>query len=576
VENRATKPFASIQYLSTYCRSTFALLTFALLVVAAGQAGAFPGSLNDWQDRYGAASASGDNAGCQLCHVNANGGDPWNGYGWDIRDALVKPDCDLNSNGDVSNSEAYFCVELDNSDGDGSGVDNATEIGLSTQPGWTDGPFNVSYFKSGLTSANNLPPTDIGKLDPDGTEPPPEPPPPPPDDDADVPPGQLIRDTIVVRPGDSIQAAIDRAKPGTRIYILAGVYRELSDPTNGLNITKNGIRLIGQKATGKRVVLENAGNQRNGIVVVPEDRVDCMGCHTDLSPPFPVKPGVEPGLKMREPMMQDFEIRNITIRGFDNNGLFTENVDGFKIIDVESVDNLNYGIFPTLSKNGLITHSRSTGSATDSGIWVETSENVVVSYNYVADNVNGFEVSNSDDITLVHNEATNNTLGFSILLLPDIFDDRAGAKRIDVRDNYTHDNNRLNTARPGSILSFVPRGIGILYLGVDESLIMNNRIEDNDFVGIAIADYCLTVLGTPFDCASDPSITFEFLADQAARENRVVENILIDNGTNPDPDNPFAFAASDLSLLTLNATNCYEDNVFTTFFSIIGVLPACP
>jgi len=69
-----------------------------------------------------------------------------------------------------------------------------------------------------------------GPLDPDGTEPPP--PLPPPDDDADLPPGQLIRDTIVVRPGDSIQAAIDRAEPGTRIFIQAGVYREVQNPTN--------------------------------------------------------------------------------------------------------------------------------------------------------------------------------------------------------------------------------------------------------------------------------------------------------------------------------------------------------
>jgi parallel beta-helix repeat protein len=557
-------------------------------------ASAFPQGLNDWQARYGAISASGDNADCQLCHVNANGGDPWNGYGWDIGDALADLDCDINFDGDVSNDEAFFCVEMDNSDGDGSGIDNWTETGLSTQPGWTEGPFNTFYFKSGLTTTNNLPPTDIGKLDPDGTEPPPPEPPLPPDDDADLPPGQLIRHTIVVRPGDSIQAAIDRAQPGTRIYILAGVYREVSNPTNGLNITKNGIRLIGQRATGKRVIFENAGNQRNGIVVVPEDRVECMSCHSDMAPPFPVLPGVEPGLKMREPMMTGFEIRHITIRGFDNNGLFTENVDGFKIIDVVSEDNVNYGIFPTLSKNGLITHSKATGSYTDSGIWVETSENVVVTHNYVADNVNGIEVSNSDDILLAHNEATNNTIGAAILLLPDIFDDRAGAKRIDMRDNYIHDNNKPNTARPGSILSFIPPGIGILYLGVDDSLIYRNHVENNDFVGIAVSDYCLPLRGTPFQCTDepplgvpdvpfdppfDPSITPEFLADQSAANNAVVENVLVNNGTNPD-EGPFTPFAADLSLLTFgNWGNCFENNDFETWFSTLGdppgILPPC-
>jgi len=565
-------------------RSAFAFSLGALLVVAAIRAGAFPQTLNAWEARYD-ASSSGDTAACQLCHANANGGDPWNGYGWDLRESLADPSCDLNGNGVISNDEAFFCVELLNSDADGSGNDNVMEIGLSTQPGWTNDAFNTFYFRSGSVTANNLPPGNIGKLDPDGTEPPPPPPPPPPDDDAKLPPGQLKRNTIVVKPGDSIQAAIDRAEPYTRIYILAGVYRELQNPTNGLNITKNGIRLIGQSAPGKRVVFENAGSQRNGIVVVPPDRADCMSCHSDMAPPFPVLPGVEPGLKMRNPMMADFEIRNITIRGFRNNGLFTENLDGFKIINVESVDNTNYGIFPTLSKNGLVTHSRAVGSNTDSGIWVETSENVVVTHNVVEENVNGFEVSNSDDVLVAHNESKNNTIGAAILLLPDIFDDRAGAKRIDLRDNYIHDNNMPNTARPGSILSFIPSGLGVLYLGVDDSLISRNRIENNDFVGIAVVDYCLPLIGTPFQCPppfgipglpSDPTVTPEFLADQFAANNRVEENVLINNGTNPQPG-PFQPFAADLSLLTFgDEGNCYEENIFTTFVSTLGFLPACP
>jgi parallel beta-helix repeat protein len=113
-------------------------------------------------------------------------------------------------------------------------------------------------------------------------------------------------------------------------------------------------------------------------------------------------------------MMTGFEIRNITIRGFRNKGLFTENVDGFKIIDVESVDHRNYGIFPALSKDGIVTHSRAVGSDIDSGIWVETSENVVVTHNLVEGNVNGIEVSNSDDILVAHNEARENKVGAAV------------------------------------------------------------------------------------------------------------------------------------------------------------------
>ncbi|MBT8137970.1 MAG: right-handed parallel beta-helix repeat-containing protein [Gammaproteobacteria bacterium] len=555
-------------------RTTAVLIGLGTLL-AAGSAGAFPQTLNAWQDRYAATSDSGNNAGCQLCHVNGNGGSPWNGYGWNILEALAETGCDLNGNGIVSNAEAFFCVELENSDG--TGVDNIMEIGVSTQPGWTEGPFNTWYTRSG-TVDGNLPPDVIGPLDPDGTEPPPPPPPEPPDDDADLPPGQLKRKTIVVNRGQSIQQAIDRARPGTRIYIKAGTYRELQNPTNGLEISKSGITLVGQRTPNKKVILENAGNQRNGIVVVPEDRTACMSCHSDLAPPFPLRVRMQEGMQMRDPMMHGIEIRNITIQGFRNNGLFTENVDGFRIIGVESINNRNYGIFPTLSKNGLISHSKAVGSDLDSGIWVETSENVVVRNSEVSGNVNGLEVSNSDDITLAYNESHDNTVGAAILLLPDIFDDRPGANRIELRGNHIHSNNKPNTARPGSILSFVPSGTGVLYLGVDNSTITNNLIENNDFVGVAIADYCLTVTATPFDCFAgmDSSITPEFLADQSATNNMVIDNVVLNNGTNVDPGNPFGFAAADLSLLSVDPSNCYSGNVFQTAFSILGVLPPCP
>ncbi len=553
-------------------RTILVLLAALALSLVGTEAGAFPGTLNDWQARYGAASASGDAAACQLCHANANGGSPWNAYGWDLRLALGDVTCDLDLNGTVSNAEAFFCVELLNSDEDGSNYDDITEIGLETQPGWTEGPFNTIYSRAGAIPGQ-LPPLGIGPLDPDGTEPPPPPPPPPPTGEEDLPPGQLKRRTIVVKPGQSIQAAIDRASYGTRIYVLAGVYHETADPTNGLNITKSGIRLIGQTTPKKRVVLENAGNQRNGIVVVPDDRQDCMGCHSDMAPPFPLHPGVPKGLKMREPLMHDIEIRGITIRGFRNNGLFTENVDGFRIVDVESIDNKNYGIFPTLSRNGIVTHSRATG-ADDSGIWVETSENVRVTHNLVEGNVNGFEVSNSDDVVLAHNEARGNTVGAAILLLPDIFDDRPGAKRIDLLNNHFHDNNKPNTARPGSILAVVPSGTAILHLGVDDSTIAGNRIENHDFTGIAVVDYCLAVLFTPFACHLDPTVTPEFVADQGAENNRIVGNVLIDNGANPAPG-PFAFAAADVSVLAEDPGNCFEDNVLTRVFSILGFLPSC-
>jgi parallel beta-helix repeat protein len=378
----------------------------------------------------------------------------------------------------------------------------------------------------------------------------------------------------VVTPGQSIQAALDQAAEGGWVFVLPGTYRETADATNGLNITR-GVNLVGLSTPKRKVVLENSGSQRNGIVAVPAAHTDCMSCHASLAPPFELLPGADTSPLSSEPAIYGLSISGITIRNFSNNGLFTRNVDGFKIIDVHSVDNRNYGIFPTESQNGLIALSSATG-ANDSGIWIETSYLVTASHNLVENNVNGFEVSNSEEITLAHNEARNNTIGMAILFLPDIFDVRPDSRRIRVRDNHIHDNNRENTARPGSILSTVPSGTGILHLGVDDSVISKNTVEHHDFVGIAVVDYCAAVAGGPFDCAVDPDITPGFLLDHAASNNQVIENLLIDNGNNVQPGNPFEFAASDLALITLDDhRNCYQDNLFTTFFSTLGELPGC-
>lgn len=384
------------------------------------------------------------------------------------------------------------------------------------------------------------------------------------------------RSTIVVKPGESIQAAIDRARPGTRIFVLAGTYKESGNPINGLNITKSGISLVGQRTKYKRVVLENAGNQRNGIVVVPPERTNCMACHTDLAPPFPLYPEVDTTMRHREPVIKGLEVRNITIRGFTNNGLFTELIDDFKIINVHSVDNPNYGIFPTRSKNGLISHSSVFGT-NDSGIWIETSTNVRASHNLVDGNVNGFEISNSDDIQIVNNEIRGNTVGIAALLLPDIYAIRGSAKRLTIKDNYIHDNNRVNTARDESILGTVPPGIGILHVGYDDSLITDNQIENNGFSGIVLADYCVVVNDTPFACGADPdTLTPGFVDDNSALDNRITDNVLVNNGTAPS-SHPFDFAGADLSMVTdtTGMTNCYQDNSYSTWFSTLGFLPPC-
>jgi len=604
------------------CASCAVVLSAVLAVffVSGEPASANSGVLDAWVNTYDPIPVPGG-ANCQLCHRNQGRGE-WNGYGWDIRLSLTAEDASGNlicdgadgsmPDGTVTYNEAVLCVEALDSDFDPGSFSNVEEIELGTQPGWTDGP-NNTIFTQTSEIPNQEPPVGIDPYDPDGTggtggtggmggqggT----------GGDEMFPPGQFKRGTIVVvSPGQSIQKAIDRAQEGTRIYILAGDYTEPNNTTNGLNITKSGIHLIGQSNSQKRVRLLATNGQRNGIVVVPPDvpaaaqprrpgspplkRTDCMGCHTDMGPPFPRFSDVPNVIPMdTDPWLHDIVIQGITVEGFSNNGIFTEHVDGFVFDDVESINNRNYGIFPVLSKNGVIKNSYSTGSDLDSALWVETSENVLVQGNVVENSTNGIEVSNSDDVLVVDNEMRNNAIGAAILLLPDIYDNRDSAKRIDLHNNWIHDNNNRNGARPGSILSFIPRGQGILYVGVDESVASGNLVENNNFVGIAVVDYCLPFEGTPYACGNDSNVTLEFLFDQAAEDNRIADNELVNNGTMPDPG-PFQDFAAELTLLTLPASfvglpgddtpyhrNCYENNqpedayFFSLFDATIGVPP---
>ena len=89
--------------------------------------------------------------------------------------------------------------------------------------------------------------------------------------------------TLHVHKGQSIQAAVDRAKPGDRILVGPGVYREEGKPcpaasaqTCAVAIQKNGIKLIGQGSRKHPVVLRvtpGAGRRDRGGEGVSEWRL---------------------------------------------------------------------------------------------------------------------------------------------------------------------------------------------------------------------------------------------------------------------------------------------------------------
>jgi hypothetical protein len=257
------------------------------------------------------------------------------------------------------------------------------------------------------------------------------------------------------------------------------------------------------------------------------------------------------------------EVKGITVEGFPNNGILMRYVDNFKIERNESINNLENGIWPTLSADGLVKRNVSYGSE-DAALWVEASENIRVIKNELYDSPTGLEITVSQNIEAKKNDVHDNTVGIGLYHalgagLPPLEPlDRNGDWEIS--DNHVHDNNSTNDAPPGSLAGMLPPGVGILLVGVDRVTVKNNLVENNKTIGLAVADWCLV--------APCPSPFPPTVPNPVPEDNTIVSNTLTSNGL--DPASGFESLAADITYVVVpgTPTNCFADNEYSTFLKI--------
>jgi parallel beta-helix repeat protein len=343
---------------------------------------------------------------------------------------------------------------------------------------------------------------------------------------------------IVVKDGESIQAAVDMAQPGDTIVVRRGTY---SGPGGEALVTvmKDGITLIGS----------------------PNAVIDATG-YT-----YGVKVGERiPGTCLVG-LVQDFTIRGFTIRNAGNSGVLVANVDGYEMIGGQYYDNEEYGPYPVCSTDGYVAFNYANGH-NDAAIYVGQSDGALIEFNEVENSVIGIEVENTQNTEVRSNLLKRNSAGMLIVVLPGL--DVAATVGVLVEKNVIRDNNRDNTGE--GFLELLPEGTGILNVGGDDVVIHDNRIQDNGSVGVAS-------IGNPFyllDGRIEPFVD----------GLEVTENVVLHNGTSPDPDRALVPGAdlvyvadvlnpADGSVIDVDpdpTDNCFDANVYDTEFVLATAL----
>lgn len=269
--------------------------------------------------------------------------------------------------------------------------------------------------------------------------------------------------TISVAPGgpdanEALQEALILAEPGDIVELGAGVWKL----TDGLSLDVD------------KVTLRGAGTKEG------------TGSILDFS----VQQGAGEGLLVTS---DDVYLTNFAVLNTKGDGIKSKGADRivYHRLRVEwtagpKETNGAYGIYPVESSDVLIDSVYVRG-ASDAGIYVGQSRNIVVRDSIATENVAGIEIENSFDADVHDNVATKNTGGILVFDLPSL--PQQGGHNVRVFDNVVNDNSTPNFAPKGNIVASVPTGTGVLVMANSRVEIFDNVFENNGTANVMIVGY---------------------------------------------------------------------------------------
>jgi parallel beta-helix repeat protein len=145
-----------------------------------------------------------------------------------------------------------------------------------------------------------------------------------------------------------------------------------------------------------------------------------------------------------------------------------------------------YGLYPVACKNVLIDGCIAIG-ASDAGIYVGQSQNIIVRNSIVKYNVAGIEIENCYNADVYNNLATHNAGGLLVFDLPNL--PQQGGHNVRFFGNISVDNDTKNFAPEGNIVGLVPTGTGLMIMANRNVEVFDNVFSGNGTANITISSY---------------------------------------------------------------------------------------
>ncbi|MFB7616297.1 nitrous oxide reductase family maturation protein NosD [Kitasatospora sp. NPDC056181] len=273
---------------------------------------------------------------------------------------------------------------------------------------------------------------------------------------AAAPPAHAAGALHLVQPGESIQQAVDSARPGDTVQLLAGTYR------GSVRITTPGLTLRG---VGPQSVIA-PGTAADGTA---GDSVCAAAGH---------------GLCVAgtdDNRLDGVTVEALAVTGFTKNGINASSTTAMTVRATHVHDNGLQGISQEKSTRAVIVGNESARNG-QSGVFLANSvvneggatdtEGTVVSGNRLSGNRIGVTVRRLRDLSIEANDIHGNCGG--VFIVGDEGVPRAGALSI-ARNSVVANN---NYCPPNPRLDYI-QGTGILLTGAEDTSVTENDVRDN-------------------------------------------------------------------------------------------------